>query len=229
MGSRCGDMDPAVVLYMMQKGGLSAHEVDVLMNKKSGFLGMCGHADIRAVLQAADAGDEKAQLAIEVCIMPKKSILTCNHLRKGEVQLWYVKLNSTSLRATLPNCDGRQNDCANLALKEFFGALQVYLHRLRRYMGSYFLQLRGKVDAVVFSAGMGENSAFLRARILEDLDVGPQSPCMLSRPFNPLCEPASRCPFKQADAIRCCTSAAHDRAPSTLLWLCRSLICMSIR
>ncbi|CAL5222680.1 g5080 [Coccomyxa viridis] len=112
MGSRCGDMDPAVVLYMMQKGGLSAHEVDVLMNKKSGFLGMCGHADIRAVLQAADAGDEKAQLAIE-----------------------------------------------------------VYLHRLRRYMGSYFLQLRGKVDAVVFSAGMGENSAFLRARILEDLDV----------------------------------------------------------
>ncbi len=68
MGSRCGDMDPAVVLYMMQKGSLSAHEVDVLMNKKSGFLGMCGHADIRAVLQAADAGDEKAQLAIEVWV-----------------------------------------------------------------------------------------------------------------------------------------------------------------
>ena len=51
-------------------------------------------------------------------------------------------------------------------------------------MGSYFLQLRGKVDAVVFSAGMGENSAFLRARILEDLDVGPQSLCMLSCPFS---------------------------------------------
>ena len=66
MGSRCGDMDPAVVLYMMQKGGLSAQQADVLMNKQSGFLGMCGHADIRAVLQAADAGDEKAQLAIEV-------------------------------------------------------------------------------------------------------------------------------------------------------------------
>ena len=67
MGSRCGDMDPAVVLYMMQKVGLSAQQVDVLMNKKSGFLGMCGHADVRAVLQAADAGDEKAQLAVEAC------------------------------------------------------------------------------------------------------------------------------------------------------------------
>ena len=68
MGSRCGDMDPAVVLFMMQKGSLSTHEADVLMNKKSGFLGMCGHADIRAVLQAADSGDQKAQMALEVCV-----------------------------------------------------------------------------------------------------------------------------------------------------------------
>ena len=66
MGSRCGDMDPAVVLYLMQKGGLSAHEADLLMNKKSGFLGMCGHADVRAVLQASDGGDERAQTALEV-------------------------------------------------------------------------------------------------------------------------------------------------------------------
>jgi hypothetical protein len=60
-------MDPAVVLYMMQKGRLSAHEADVLMNKKSGFLGMCGHADVRAVLQAADDGDDRAKTALEVC------------------------------------------------------------------------------------------------------------------------------------------------------------------
>ena len=66
MGSRCGDMDPAVVLYMMQKGSLSAHEADVLMNTESGFLGMCGHADVRAVLQAADGGDKRAQTALEV-------------------------------------------------------------------------------------------------------------------------------------------------------------------
>lgn len=66
MGSRCGDMDPAVVLYMMNKRGLSAHDADVLMNKKSGFLGLCGHADVRAVLQAADSGDKRAQTAVEV-------------------------------------------------------------------------------------------------------------------------------------------------------------------
>ncbi len=93
MGSRCGDMDPAVVLYMMQKGGLSAHEVDVLMNKQSGFLGMCGHADIRAVLQAADAGDEKAQLAIEVCVM------SCDYIPPEDgraVLLWSSELTKTS-------------------------------------------------------------------------------------------------------------------------------------
>ena len=66
MGSRCGDMDPAVVLYLMQKGSLSAQEADKLMNKQSGFLGLCGHADIRAVQEAADSGDEKAGIALEV-------------------------------------------------------------------------------------------------------------------------------------------------------------------
>lgn len=66
MGSRCGDMDPAVVLYMMQKGNLSAQGVDKLMNKQSGFLGLCGHADVRAVQEAADSGDEKASIALEV-------------------------------------------------------------------------------------------------------------------------------------------------------------------
>lgn len=58
-------------------------------------------------------------------------------------------------------------------------------------MGSYFLQLRGEVDAVVFSAGMGENSAFLRARIIEDLDVGCHSPCMQTGPCTRFwCKPA---------------------------------------
>ena len=101
MGSRCGDMDPAVVLYMMQKGGLSAHEVDVLMNKKSGFLGMCGHADIRAVLQAADAGDEKAQLAIEVRSMSCNPSSIWYHLSIARaVLLWHVKLIKTSVKAS---------------------------------------------------------------------------------------------------------------------------------
>ncbi|CAK0783791.1 hypothetical protein CVIRNUC_006991 [Coccomyxa viridis] len=112
MGSRCGDMDPAVVLYLMQKGSLSAQEADKLMNKQSGFLGLCGHADVRAVQEAADSGDEKAGIALE-----------------------------------------------------------VYLHRLRRYFGAFLVQLRGNVDAIVFSAGMGENSAVLRGRSLEGLQA----------------------------------------------------------
>lgn len=49
--------------------------------------------------------------------------------------------------------------------------LQVYLHRLRRYFGAFLVQLRGNVDAIVFSAGMGENSAVLRGRSLEGLQV----------------------------------------------------------
>lgn len=66
MGSRCGDVDPAVVLYLMDKCSLSTHEADTLLNKKSGFLGLCGRADVRAVVAEAEAGNEKAQLAIEV-------------------------------------------------------------------------------------------------------------------------------------------------------------------
>ena len=49
--------------------------------------------------------------------------------------------------------------------------LQVYLHRLRRYFGAFLVQLRGNVDAIVFSAGMGENSAVLRGRSLQGLQV----------------------------------------------------------
>lgn len=49
--------------------------------------------------------------------------------------------------------------------------LQVYLHRLRRYFGAFLVQLGGQVDAIVFSAGMGENSSILRDRALQGLEV----------------------------------------------------------
>ncbi|CAL8461837.1 g1368 [Coccomyxa elongata] len=110
MGTRCGDMDPAVLLYLINKCGLSTREADAILNKKSGFLGLCGKADVRAVLEEADAGNERAKLALE-----------------------------------------------------------VYLHRLRRYIGAYLVHLEGHVDAIIFSAGMGENSALLRGRALEGL------------------------------------------------------------
>ncbi|BDA41442.1 Acetate kinase [Coccomyxa sp. Obi] len=110
MGTRSGDMDPAVLLYLMDKCGLGTQEADAILNKKSGFLGICGKADVRAVLEEADAGNERAKLALE-----------------------------------------------------------VYLHRLRRYLGAYLVHLEGHVDAIIFSAGMGENSALLRGRALEGL------------------------------------------------------------
>lgn len=50
---------------------------------------------------------------------------------------------------------------------------QVYLHRLRKYIGAYLIHLQGDVDAIIFSAGMGENSALLRGRALEGLQVMP--------------------------------------------------------
>ena len=66
MGTRCGDLDPAVVLYLMDKCGLSGHDTDVLLNKRSGFLGLAGKADVRAVLEDVAAGSERAQLALDV-------------------------------------------------------------------------------------------------------------------------------------------------------------------
>ena len=54
---------------------------------------------------------------------------------------------------------------------------QVFVHRLRKYLGAYLVHLRGKVDAVVWSAGIGENSALIRALAMADLEVLAHTPC----------------------------------------------------
>ena len=61
-------------------------------------------------------------------------------------------------------------------------AVQVFVHRLRKYLGAYLVHLKGKVDAVIWSAGIGENSALVRRRALADLQVRVhrQSPCQTS-------------------------------------------------
>lgn len=106
MGTRCGDLDPAVPLWMQNKLNMGADEVDNLLNKKSGFLGLAGNVDLRSVLESAAHGDERADLAVS-----------------------------------------------------------VFVRRVRKYLGAYWMHLNGDVDAVVFSAGIGENSAYLRRRI----------------------------------------------------------------
>ncbi|UFU03840.1 acetate kinase [Ruania suaedae] len=110
MGTRTGDIDPAVVFHLARTAGMSIDEIDTLMNRRSGMLGLTGHSDMRDVAEAMDAGDEHARLGME-----------------------------------------------------------VYTYRLRKYIGAYTAVL-GRVDAVVFTAGIGENSAPVRAGALTGLE-----------------------------------------------------------
>lgn len=111
MGTRCGDIDPAIVKFIMEKEGLSVAEMDTVMNKKSGVLGISGvSSDFRDIEQAAEAGDERAILA-----------------------------------------------------------LQVFDGRVKRYIAAYSAVMGG-VDAVVFTAGLGENSALNRSYICKGLE-----------------------------------------------------------
>ncbi|CAN5279763.1 acetate kinase [soil metagenome] len=110
MGTRSGDLDPAVVFHMM-RAGLSADEVEEALNRRSGLRGLAGDNDMRAVQAAADHGSPEAQLALEVTA-----------------------------------------------------------GRIRRYIGAYLAELGG-LDAVVFTAGIGEHSAALRAAVIAPLGV----------------------------------------------------------
>lgn len=108
MGSRSGDVDPGALLHLLRTG-LDVDELDRLLNKRSGLLGLTGRGDMRDVVQAADDGDEDARLALD-----------------------------------------------------------VWAHRIRHYVGAYLAQLGG-LDALVFTAGIGENSPVMRARALAGL------------------------------------------------------------
>ncbi len=111
MGTRCGSIDPAVVPFIMEKEGLTSREIDTLMNKKSGVLGVSGLSnDFRDLDEAASQGNRRAELALE-----------------------------------------------------------VFAYKVKKYIGEYSAVLNG-VDAVVFTAGIGENSASIRKRILTGLD-----------------------------------------------------------
>lgn len=111
MGTRSGDLDPAVVFHLITTAGMSAADVDEMLNKRSGFLGMCGHNDLREVQQLAARGDADAELA-----------------------------------------------------------LSVYVHRIRKYLGAY-LAVLGRADAIVFTAGVGENDAEIRRRVISGFEM----------------------------------------------------------
>lgn len=109
MGTRSGDVDPAIVMTLVREAGMSAADVDDLLNKRSGLQGLAGESDVRAVQARADAGDETARAAME-----------------------------------------------------------VYCYRLSAAVGS-FLALVPGVRAVVFTAGVGENAAAVRAAVCAPL------------------------------------------------------------
>lgn len=75
MGTRSGDLDPAVLIHLARRAQLSTDDLDELLNRRSGLLGLSGRSDMRDVRQAADAGDESARLALEVTIHRLKHYL----------------------------------------------------------------------------------------------------------------------------------------------------------
>ena len=109
MGSRSGDIDPAIIPYLARVANMSMAEIDESLNKHSGLLGMTGASDLRDVEAKAASGDIEAVEAIE-----------------------------------------------------------VYVQRIKHYVGAYLAEL-GDVDALVFTAGVGENSTHIRAKVLEGL------------------------------------------------------------
>jgi len=109
MGTRCGDIDPAVHFYLLRETGRSPDELDSLFNKESGLKGICGTNDMREVLEKADAGDDRARLAID-----------------------------------------------------------MYCYRVKKYIGAYTAVL-GRVDALIFTAGIGERAAPIRETCCQGL------------------------------------------------------------
>ena len=109
MGTRSGDIDPAIIFYLQSKTGLARDEVEALLNKDSGLKGICGVNDMRQIEERAQNGNSRARLAIE---------MVC--------------------------------------------------YRIKKYIGAYYAVL-GRLDGLVFTAGIGEKSALIRAESCKGL------------------------------------------------------------
>ena len=110
MGTRCGDIDPALPFYISGRLGMAFDRIESLLNRQSGLRGLCGTNDMRSVVEGYRKGDKRASLA-----------------------------------------------------------LRVYCYRIKKYIGAY-LAVLGKLDAIVFTAGIGENSPEVRSLACEGLE-----------------------------------------------------------
>jgi acetate kinase len=110
MGTRCGDLDPAIHEYLAGQTGLSLKEITTIMNKGSGLKGLCGTNDMRDVTEKVSQGDAQAALALD-----------------------------------------------------------IYCYRIKKYIGAYSAVLPD-LDAIVFTAGVGQNAAIVRERICQGME-----------------------------------------------------------
>jgi acetate kinase len=109
MGTRCGDIDPAIPFYLGRMLGLDSAAIENLLNRDSGCKGICGENDMRTIHKLAEAGDDAARLALD-----------------------------------------------------------MYAYRIKKYIGSYYAVL-GRVDAIIFTGGIGENDSWLRENCCRNL------------------------------------------------------------
>jgi acetate kinase len=109
MGTRSGDVDPGILTYLWRTAGMSVEDIETMLNRRSGLLGLGGEIDFRVLHQRIESGDAAARLAYD-----------------------------------------------------------VYIHRLRKYIGAY-LALLGGVGVITFTAGVGENDAAVRRDALSGL------------------------------------------------------------
>lgn len=110
MGSRCGDIDHTLIFYLVNQLGYTLKEVDNLLQKESGMLGLTGYSDLRDIEAEAEKGNKNCQLAL---------------------------------------------------------AMNAY--RIKKYIGAYTAVMNG-LDAIVFTAGIGENSSFIRKLVCVDME-----------------------------------------------------------
>jgi acetate kinase len=111
MGTRCGDIDPSILLHLMTRDELAPHEISTFLNRWCGLFGLSGESnDMRTLLEHVAEGDERCRMAVE-----------------------------------------------------------VFCYRLRKYIGAYWAAV-GRLDAVIFTGGIGENAALVRAQTVEGLE-----------------------------------------------------------
>ncbi len=85
MGTRCGDIDPAIVFYLCRELGLTVNALDDLLNRQSGLLGLCGVNDMREIQRRSQAGDETAELAIGIAALRLKKYIGAYYAELGQV------------------------------------------------------------------------------------------------------------------------------------------------